>query len=1194
MRTIYNIFIYFFVFACKIASLFVPKVKTMIAGQKETIAKLDKLDKTKKTAWFHCASLGEFEQARSLIEEFKQNKPDYNILVSFFSPSGYEIRKNYALADCVVYLPFDTKQNAKKFIKHANPDIVFFVKYEFWYNYIIELKNIPLYQVSLILRKNHYLRKSYSFWFRKQLRNFDHFFVQNAETQEILNKIGYKNTTICGDTRFDRVYKMSQEEKAFPIVEEFCKGEEKIFVIGSSWPEDEKLVAEATKDIPNLKIIIAPHLTDPSHIESILSLFQNSITYSQANETKIQNKQVLIIDCIGILSYLYRFADIVHIGGGFGEGIHNILEATVFAKPISFGPNHKKFQEAMDLLRLKGAKDVSNANELKEHITSLLNDKAKYESVSKTNAEYTKANIGATKKILSYLSIFLIAIVLLVGCSPSKHISKQGYLLSKNKVNVGETYGLSKGDLSNYIKQDPNKKFLQMKMGMYIYSLSSPGEDSTCNWVERNVFRSIGDKPVEFSQYLAEQSKENMLTYLKTKGCFSAKVEDSLSLVRRWYAPFSYYKKRRVENYNVYIPSRAKIDTFYIATDDENLLPVVSSLIKKDVIKSGDWYDENILADIRSSVATGMQNKGYYAFNASYVVFEIDTLDGGVEHTKIKMRVKNTEDNQKHKPYKVSKIYLQPNYIPITSADYLPPLDTVLFYHKQTKQSAVMPLYFINNMPEPLIKEKTLMRCILMQSNNLYSPLASKNTYSSLFLLRNFKYIDMSYEHIGDMSKDTLDLACYIRLTMNKPVSLSSSFELNYSASNNNSLNYGNSSNFGAGGSLSFINKNLFHGAEIFTANLKLSAEINSNIFTGKSSAKGWEVFNAFESGIDFGLELPRFLAPFSTRFYSMKFHPHTSIKVGYDLQRRSNYNRSIFNMNYGYSWNTSDKKHFYFTPIEVNYVNMDITDSKYQELINRMDRRIQYQMSDHLVMDMRLTYIYSGQSIDRKRDFNYFSANIETAGNVLDAYSLAFNDDKDENGNYTIFNIPFSQYVRGDFSFVRYNYVSQHSSIVFKVYGGVGFAYGNAISLPYEKSFYGGGANNIRAWQLRELGPGHSKPSGAMKYDRAGDIAFGLNLEYRFPLISVLEGAAFIDAGNIWTLRDVSGLEGGKISTDFYKEIATGAGLGLRLNISVMIIRFDFALKVWDPSKELSDRFVLDDAKFKDISVQFGIGYPF
>ncbi len=795
--------------------------------------------------------------------------------------------------------------------------------------------------------------------------------------------------------------------------------------------------------------------------------------------------------------------------------------------------------------------------------------------------------------------LFLAIAILICSCSPNKHISKDGYLLSKNKIYLNnKEYGIGKSDVVNYIKQDPNHKVFGMKMGMYIYSVSRPVDDSACNFFEKYLFRSLGEKPVELSERYTETSIKNIKTYLKSRGCFSAVVRDSLSNVRRWYAPWSYYKKRRTENYIIEIPYRAKIDTFYLSTEDEKMYSVIKPLIKKDIIKRGDWYNESILSDIRSDVASAMQDKGYYAFNTSYISFEIDTTQG-VEKTQIKMYVKNPTDNNgqttTHKPYKISKIYLYPNYIPITSPDYIPPTDTILTYHKPQKNFAVTPLYFINNTPKPIIKRKTLQRCILVQNNHLYSPSISKNTYSALFQLRNFKYVDMYYEPIAPFDGDTLNLANYIRLTMTKPISISSSFEINYSANNNNNLNYGNSSNFGAEGNLSFTNRNLFRGAEIFTSNIKLAAEINSKIFSGQHDAKGWEIFNAFESGIDFGLELPRFLAPFSTKFYSMRYHPHTSLKAGYNLQRRSYYNRSIFNTNFGYSWNTSEKKFFYFTPLEINYVNMEITDKDYENLINSMDRRIRYQMSDHFVMAMRYSYVYNGQLVSKKRKrFNYFSANIEIAGNVLDAYSLLSNQSKDNNGNYTIFNIPFSQYFRTDFSFIRYNYLTKRTSFVYKIYGGIGVAYGNAEALPYEKSFFGGGANNLRGWQLRELGPGHSSPTGDMKYDRAGDLAFGINMEYRFPFVGPVEGAAFIDAGNIWTLKEVSGMEGGRISKDFYKEIATDFGLGARLNISVMIIRVDFALKVWDPSLKMSKRFVLSKAKPRDVVIQFGIGYPF
>ncbi|MDO5760661.1 MAG: hypothetical protein Q4Q06_06520, partial [Bacteroidota bacterium] len=470
------------------------------------------------------------------------------------------------------------------------------------------------------------------------------------------------------------------------------------------------------------------------------------------------------------------------------------------------------------------------------------------------------------------LQILFLSIVLLLlfgACSPNKHLSKDGYLLSKNKIHINsKEYGIGKNDVVNYVKQDPNHKVFGMKVGMYIYSITRPIDDTACNFFEKYVFRTIGEKPEELNDKHTRTSIKNISNYLKSQGCFSAKVSDSLSMVRKWYAPWSYYKKRRVENYIIEIPYRAKVDTFYLETQDKKLYSEILPLIKKDQVKKGDWYNESILGQIRSNVASAMQDKGYYAFNSSYINFEIDTTEG-TDKTKIKMMVKNPVDDlgneTSHKPYKISKIYIYPNYIPSTSPDYLPPIDTTFLFYKPQKNFSTIPIYFINNTEKPIIKYKTLRRCIVVQKNHLYSPDINKSTYSALFQLRNFKYVDMYYEPIAPFDEDTLRLANYIRLTMTKPISLSSSFELNYTANNNNNLNYGNSSNFGTEGNLSFTNKNIFHGAEIFTINLKLAAEINSKIFFGEHDAKGWEIFNAFESGIDFGLELPRFLAPFST-----------------------------------------------------------------------------------------------------------------------------------------------------------------------------------------------------------------------------------------------------------------------------------------------------------------------------------------
>lgn len=373
----------------------------MLKGEKECFDKLKSINQNDKIAWFHCASLGEFEQGRPLLEEIKKHFPQHKILLSFYSPSGYEAKKDYSLADYIVYLPNDTRKNAKKFVSIVNPDLIFFIKYEFWYNYILELKGRRLFQVSLILRENQYFFTWYGKWFAKQLKNFEHFFVQNQQTATLLNKIGYKNITISGDTRFDRVMTIANNAKSFPDIEKFCQGDKKIILAGSSWLADEKIIEKAIKNL-DIKLIIAPHIVEQSHINEIQELFPQAILYSELAENK-KESNILIINCIGILSNLYQYCDIAYIGGGFGVGIHNTLEAATFGKPICFGTNYQKFQEAIDLINLKAAYSISNEEELKEILSSLLSDKEKYEKSATASKNYVQEKVGACKKIIEHL-----------------------------------------------------------------------------------------------------------------------------------------------------------------------------------------------------------------------------------------------------------------------------------------------------------------------------------------------------------------------------------------------------------------------------------------------------------------------------------------------------------------------------------------------------------------------------------------------------------------------------------------------------------------------------------------------------------------------------------------------------------------------------------------------------------------------
>ncbi len=363
--------------------------------------------------WFHCASLGEFEQGRPLMEKLKLQQPNVKILLTFFSPSGYEIRKNYTGADYIFYLPMDTASNAKKFIEIVKPQKVFFVKYEFWFNYLSELKNrnIPTYLVSGIFREDHHFFKSTGAWFRKQLSAFTHFFLQDDKSIELLNSIGYTNSTLCGDTRFDRVFEVSKNVKQIDLVKQFV-GNNKVLILGSSWREDEKIVQSLK--LESLKLIIAPHEIDEKHLSSIEAEFIPLLSegllrregagvclrYSLANENNIKEAQVLIIDNIGMLSSLYQYGTIAFIGGGFGKGIHNILEAATFGLPVIFGPNFHKFAEAKELIKLGGAFSVMDVSEY-EKTMDLLSDEQVLKTASQISRMYVQGRIGATEKILS-------------------------------------------------------------------------------------------------------------------------------------------------------------------------------------------------------------------------------------------------------------------------------------------------------------------------------------------------------------------------------------------------------------------------------------------------------------------------------------------------------------------------------------------------------------------------------------------------------------------------------------------------------------------------------------------------------------------------------------------------------------------------------------------------------------------------
>jgi len=406
----YNIFLLLYRAGIGIATLWNKKAKLWVAGRKNIFDRLEAELRApnSKLVWFHCSSLGEFEQGRPVMENLRKHlaSGETKFLLTFFSPSGFEIRKDYKGADWVFYLPLDSKANAKRFFDIVHPSLVVFVKYDYWYYYLTECKkrNIPLLLVSGIFRRDQPFFKWYGNLHHKMLNCFTHFFVQDKESNDLLKSININDITIAGDTRFDRVSEIAENFTPVEEIEKFS-GSSQVLVAGSTWPDDEKMIKDAITNFPDLKIIIAPHEIHKEHISQLSSIFPDAVFHSQliTQSSSPINSNILIIDNIGMLSRLYHYTTIAYIGGGFNKGIHNTLEAAVYGKPVLFGPNYKKFKEAIGLIESGGAVCVNSSTELTLQLKKLLTNKEVLETSSKNSFDFVKQNKGATEKILHYI-----------------------------------------------------------------------------------------------------------------------------------------------------------------------------------------------------------------------------------------------------------------------------------------------------------------------------------------------------------------------------------------------------------------------------------------------------------------------------------------------------------------------------------------------------------------------------------------------------------------------------------------------------------------------------------------------------------------------------------------------------------------------------------------------------------------------
>lgn len=785
--------------------------------------------------------------------------------------------------------------------------------------------------------------------------------------------------------------------------------------------------------------------------------------------------------------------------------------------------------------------------------------------------QYKGFNLSGLLKTqnLYFLPLVFAGLLFLSSCSTTKRLNDNKFLLIKNEIKVVNPHKeFHSSDLESLIQQNPNKKFA----GVFPFKL----------WVN-SMFPNSGEKPVALDISLIEESKEQMNKYLNNSGFYNSKIEHTIR-----------YKKRKAKKvtYLVTLAEPYVINELSFNIPDKKVFSTVKSYRSETLIVQGQIFNSFILDKERSRLAKTLNDNGYFEFTKDYIFFEADsTLNNKKVNLTLNVRQYNPmgsssetkQDETDHKVYYIHNIFIHPDFIPFTT-------DTILFdtlVEKPQRKNQPYPYHFQYVFKNPLkIKPQVLTRSLFIGNDQKYNATDAYQSYKKLNELRIFKYVDIkfrksSFHSANNPKRNYLD--CNINLTRN-PVH---SYSIEAQGTNSGG-------DLGLAGYLVYQNKNIFRGGEVINIRVKGAMEAQESGLEEESTQNNFLFFNTFEAGVEASLYIPKFLAPVNEELFSRYFRPKTTLNLGYNWQDRIEYNRIITNISFGYEWSETRKKNHILYPIDINLVKVNTTPD-FDSILANESQRYQNQYTDHLILGLRYSYIFNNQELNKIKDFMYFRGNIESSGNLLDLAVKSFKQEENAEGFNTIFGIRYSQYVKTNFDFRYYIMIDKRNSIVLRSFTGIAIPYGNSVDIPFEKGYYGGGANGMRAWPLRYLGPGAYQP-GAKKIERVGDIIIEANIEYRFPIYNIFTGALFYDVGNIWLINENETFPGGKFNIDsFLSELAMDVGIGIRLDFNYFIFRIDFAQRLKDPSKDKYDRWVPGSTPdwFNTI-VNLGIGYPF
>jgi outer membrane protein assembly factor BamA len=779
--------------------------------------------------------------------------------------------------------------------------------------------------------------------------------------------------------------------------------------------------------------------------------------------------------------------------------------------------------------------------------------------------------ITSNKKISFLRSVLIIFCILQIAsaCKITKYVPQDETLLDDNKIIISKE-GIKKTDLIPYIKQKPNKRIFGTRFHLGLYNLSNINKQK---WPHKWL-RDIGEEPVIFDTYAATKSVGQLKSYISSKGYFDSQVHDTVETEKR---------KSKVY-YNVDLLPPYTINNIVYEIDDSTIKKLFFFDSVNCMIERGKPYDVDILQAELSRVERFVRDMGFYGFSGEHISFKIDSTIGN-RQVNIYYGIKNfltldTLNNPvliPHQIYRVRNIFIYPDFVPKDALEggeeYLNSLDTINY----------RGYYFITTKEKPEIKYDVIIQALYLKPESTFNITNTEQSQSHLLSLKTYRLVNIFYNDLqkADTSQNSeMLLDCNIQLTLLSK----QSFKIELEGTNS-------AGNFGGALNLIYQHKNLFHGAELF--NLKLKGAYEA--YPRQDSTLG----STQEYGAETSLRLPKFLFPFLKKEgFIKKYNPTTTLVAAYNYQNMPFYTRTMANATFGYNWKAGNYQEHIFNPLQLNKIELPygIIDSTFAATIESSSY-LAYAYKDIMILGGNYSFIFNNQKIRKAHNYWFIRINAEASGNMLSLAGKLAGATKTD-GSYNIFGQPFAQYVRADID-LRYNIIlNDVSSIIYRGFVGAGIPYGNSKAIPFEKQYFGGGANGIRAWRVRSLGPGSYLPDKTDFLNQTADIKIEANAEYRFKLFWILEGALFVDAGNIWSYNFDPSRLGSQFSINkFYKDIAVGTGTGLRFDFKFVMGRVDLGMKLRDPWIQSGSKWIFLQRPYSfnnDFTMVLAIGYPF